>query len=159
MEGTRKQRKLANDVFKTFCAMLDDKKITYTTSKDKLHINAVFNGDDIPIEIGVAISPALQIAVVVSHLPFIVPANKRDMIAVAVGEANAYMIDGCFEFNYLTGEINFRITTDFANSIISKDLLQYVTYTACTTTDMYNDKFLFITKSDLTAEQVVKYLH
>ena len=86
-------------------------------------------------------------------------AVRRAAMAVAANEANSYMIDGSFEMNYLTGEVNFRMTAHFENSMISKDLLRYFVFTACKTIDMYNDKFLFVTKNDMTAEQVIEYLH
>lgn len=159
MAVTLKQKRLAKDVFKSLCELFDENKFKYTKDKDRLCVDLVMQGDDIPIGLSIIVSAELQVALLVSHLPFIVPHDRRAAMAVAANEANSYMIDGSFEMNYLTGEVNFRMTAHFENSMISKDLLRYFVFTACKTIDMYNDKFLFVTKNDMTAEQVIEYLH
>lgn len=159
MAVTLKQKRLAKDVFKSLCELFDENKFKYTKDKDRLCVDLVMQGDDIPIGLSIIVSAELQVALLVSHLPFIVPQDRRAAMAVAANEANSYMIDGSFEMNYLTGEVNFRMTTHFENSMISKDLLRCFVFTACKTIDMYNDKFLFVTKNDMTAEQVIEYLH
>ena len=130
MAVTLKQKRLAKDVFKSLCELFDENKFKYTKDKDRLCVDLVMQGDDIPIGLSIIVSAELQVALLVSHLPFIVPQDRRAAMAVAANEANSYMIDGSFEMNYLTGEVNFRMTAHFENSMISKDLLRYFVFTA-----------------------------
>ena len=113
MAVTLKQKRLAKDVFKSLCELFDENKFKYTKDKDRLCVDLVMQGDDIPIGLSIIVSAELQVALLVSHLPFIVPQDRRAAMAVAANEANSYMIDGSFEMNYLTGEVNFRMTAHF----------------------------------------------
>ena len=72
--------------------------------------------------------------------------------------ANNSLVDGSFDYNYLTGHIVFRMTSSYRESLVGKELFEYMLYCSCFTVDEYNDKFLMIAKSDMSNEEIVKYL-
>ena len=158
MKTNLKQKKLAKSVFKTFCEVLDEKNVNYTKKKDRLAVNCILHGNDIPVAIDAVVDENDMIVLALSPLYFTVPKERREVIAVAVSEINAYLLDGHFDFDYQTGSINFRIFLSFANSIIDKQAFEYMIDTIFAVVDDYNDKLLFISKGDMGIEDALKCL-
>ena len=158
MKINLKQKKLAKNVFKAFCELLDEKGVKYTKNKDQLAVNCILQGDDLPVAVNAVVNEREMIVLALSQLPFTVPKERRDVIAVAVSEINAYLLDGHFDFDYHTGNINFRIFLSFANSIIDKQAFEYLIATIFDVVDEYNDKLLFISKSETGIEDALKCL-
>ena len=80
MAVTLKQKRHAKDVFKSLCELFDENKFKYTKDKDRLCVDLVMQGDDIPIGLSIIVSAELQVALLVSHLPFIVPQDRLSLI-------------------------------------------------------------------------------
>lgn len=159
MKINLKQKKLAKNVFKTFCELLDEKDVKYTKNKDRLTVNCILQGDDLPVVVNAVVNEREMIVLALSSLPFTVPTERRDVIAAIVSEINAYLLDGHFDFDYHTGNINFRIFLSFANSIIDKQAFEYLISAIFDAVDEYNDKLLFISKSETGIEDALKCLH
>ena len=51
MKINLKQKKLAKNVFKAFCELLDEKGVKYTKNKERLVVNCILQGDDLPIAV------------------------------------------------------------------------------------------------------------
>lgn len=155
---TFKQKRLAKTVFGLLCDMLDDNCVKYTKQKGRLGVSFVLQGDDLPVPFDVVVDADLSDILIMSDLPFDIAKERREALAVAVCEVNTYIADGCFDFQYQTGKITFRIFANFSNSIIGKGLAEYLVLTTLSTVDEFNEKFLFLSKSDLTVEQIIAYL-
>lgn len=56
MAVTLKQKRLAKDVFKSLCELFDENKFKYTKDKDRLCVDLVMQGDDIPIGLSIIVS-------------------------------------------------------------------------------------------------------
>lgn len=158
MKTNLKQKKLAKNVFKTFCELLDEKGVKYTKNKDRLAVNYVLQDDDLLVAVNAVVNEREMIVLALSPLPFTVPTERRDVIAATVSEINAYLLDGHFDFDYHTGNISFRIFLSFANSIIDKQAFEYLIATIFDAVDEYNDKLLFISKSETSIEDALKCL-
>ncbi len=156
MKTNLKQKKLAKNVFKTFCELLDEKGVKYTKNKDRLAVNCVLQGDDLLVAVNAVVNEREMIVLALSPLPFTVPTERRDVIAATVSEINAYLLDG--HFDYHTGNISFRIFLSFANSIIDKQAFEYLIATIFDAVDEYNDKLLFISKSETGIDDALKCL-
>ncbi len=153
-----KQIKLAQKNFKKICEMLDDSKWKYDTDEEKFTIVTGTKGDDLPINIRIQLDPNLEVASLYSHMPFDVPENKRSIMALAVSRANYGMIDGNFDYNYVTGRLLFRHALIFAGTVLSKDAYDYMLSVSCHTVDKYNDKFLTVCQKDLTVKQLYELI-
>lgn len=79
-------------------------------------------------------------------------------MAVAIARANNGLTDGSFDYNYSDGTVLFRVTTSIFDSIISANALKYMVLCACHTVDNYNDKFLMVAKSEMTCDEVAKFI-
>ena len=115
-------------------------------------------GDDLLVAVNAVVNEREMIVLALSPLPFTVPIERRDVIAATVSEINAYLLDGHFDFDYHTGNISFRIFMSFANSIIDKQAFEYLIAAIFDAVDEYNDKLLFISKSETGIDDALKCL-
>lgn len=145
----------AEIAFDTLCEMLDNNGWTYTKDSENLAVYSGATGDDLPIDIRIVIDPDKQLISLFSELTFIVPEDDRIALAAAICAANYTMVDGCFDYNVFTGKIIFRMTSSIRNSIISKDLFEYMLYVSCATVDNYNDKLFMLTKHAISLEDFI----
>ena len=156
--SAEKELKQAQAVYKALCNMLDDHNWNYEKDEKELSIYSGARGDDLPIELRIRVDAQRKLVTLLSQMPFDVPENRRNALAVAVSEANSTMVDGDFDYNYLTGKIIFRMTTSFLDSLIGKELFEYMLSCACYTIDEYNDKFLMVAMKDMSVDQILKFI-
>ena len=91
-------------------------------------------------------------------MPFDISEDRRASVAVAVALANHGLIDGSFDYDFLTGNLLFRLTSSFVESIVDRELLEYMLYVSCNTIDEYNDKFLAVSETDMSFDEIVKFI-
>lgn len=155
--ANEKEFRQAKIAFATLCDMLDSHEWKYDRDDEQLVIKCGANGDDLPIDIRIKVDPDRQLVSLYSHLPFSVPEEERVMAAVAVSAANLNMVDGNFDYNIASGAILFRLTSSFRESLVSKDMFEYMLFVSCSTVDNYNDKFLMLIKHAMTLEDFIKF--
>lgn len=153
-----KDLKQAQAVFKALCDQLDSRGWHYKKDQENLMIECGVQGEDLPMELRVRVDKERKIVSLLSQIPFVVPENRRSALAVAVSAANFMMIDGSFDYNYLTGKIIFRMTSSFLDSLIGKELFGYMISCSCYTIDVFNDKFLLVAKQDMSDSEILKYI-
>ena len=153
-----KLQKKAREVFGTICRMLDEKDWRYQKDEDALKISCGVQGDDLPMPIRIELDAERQLVVLLSEIPFAVPEDRRSAIAVAVSVANYGMVYGNFDFDYLNGNILFRATAIYAQSLIGQEMFAFMVACSCHTIDRYNDKFLVVTQNDMTEDEVADYI-
>ena len=79
------------------------------------------------------------------------------MAAIAISAANYAMVDGSFDYNIANGNILFRLTSSIRESLVSKDMFEYMLFVSCSTVDNYNDKFLMLFKHVMSLEDFIKF--
>lgn len=151
-----KELKNAQTVYKALCDMLDEKGVRYEKVPEKMSVHFIMSGEDIPMDIVVAIDADRELIRMFSPLPFAFSEEKRVEGAIATCQANYKLVDGSFDYNIRDGRIIFRLTSSYAQSLISKELLAYMIACLCFTVDEYNDKFLMIDKGMLAIEDFFK---
>ncbi|MCM1306959.1 MAG: YbjN domain-containing protein [Bacteroides sp.] len=149
-----KKLKNAQNVYKTLCEMMDEKQLKYDKYPEDLVITFVMSGEDIPMQFVLNIDADRELIRLISPLPVTFEGDKRVDGAIATCHANYRIADGSFDFDYKKGKILFRMTSSYMDSLISKDLFEYMVAIACYTVDEYNDKFLMLSKGLLTVEQL-----
>lgn len=150
--------KKAQEVFISLCAMLDENNLPYEKNEEKLKISSQTRLEDLPIEFAIRIEPELYLITFLSWMPFDVPEDRRVELAVAVSEANNLMVNGSFDYDFLTGKIVFRMASTYHESLIGKDLFTYMLVCSLTTVDEYNDKFFFVCKNKMTLSEILNYI-
>ncbi|MCH5350893.1 MAG: hypothetical protein J1F39_02865 [Clostridiales bacterium] len=152
-----KKLKKAQTVYETLCAMLDEKKFHYDKHPQDLVITFVMHGDDIPMQFIVKVDAQRDLVRVVSPIPGVeFPTDKRLIGAIATSTANYKLADGSFDYDYDTGKVAFRLTSSYLDSIISKQLLEYMIGVSGYTIDEFNDKFLLLATGGMTIDDFVK---
>lgn len=156
MATTDEKRRIGQKVYNTICNMFDDKGFHYKRFDDDLAINCSVRGEDIPIEIIFMVSVDRQLVQLHSPMPFTVPEDKRVDIALAITTVNYRLINGSFDFDFANGKISFRLAASYIESILGKELFEYMLMASASTVDEYNDKFMMMAKGMMTFEQFLE---
>lgn len=155
--ATDKELKQAKRAHSKFCEMLDEQNWKYSRDDEKLTVTTGATGDDLPIDIRVNVDTDKQLVTILSQLPFSVPEENRVLMAVVVNVANFTLVDGSFDYNLSNGNIIFRMTTSIRDSLVGKDVFEYMLFVTCNTVDTYNDKLLMVMKNQMSLEQFMKF--
>jgi len=146
----------AKEVFRTLVRMLDTRDWKYEKHEDKLLIKSGITGDDLPINFIVIVNPKNEVVQFYSSLDFKVPEDKRVDAAIAVCVANYGLVDGSFDYDISDGEIRYRLTSSYRDSILGEDLYEYMIMVAAATVDQYNDKFFMLSKGAMTIQDFIE---
>ncbi len=150
--------KQARRVFKTACTIFDEKGFKCEKDEENFSISCCMQGDDLDITIEIKIDPEVYSVLVYSVMPFRVLPEKKDAMAVAVSRANWGLPDGIFDYNYEHGKILFRTNMCYKDSLISNDVFNYMVGIVCYFVDKYNDRFFAVSKSDMTFDEIMKFI-
>ena len=146
----------ANEVYGALLHMLDTRDWKYTKYEEDLMIKASMQSEDLPIHLFVVVKPKNQVVQLLSRLPFQIPEDKRVDAAIAICVANNGLVDGSFDYDFLEGDITFRLTCSYRESELSGDLFEYMLYVSAGTIDDYNDKFFMIAKDMMSVQQFIE---
>lgn len=149
---------LARTTFRALCEMLDDMHWYYEKDEKNLKIMCGAQGDDLPMALCVSVDTDRKLVMLLSDMPFNIPENKRKAMAVAVSAANLGLPDGSFDYDYRDGRILFRLTSSYMESLISKTVFEYMLLWSTSVIDNYNDKFLAVSKSDMSYEEIWEFI-
>ena len=136
----------AQATYNTLCEMLDSIGWRYEKDEANFVIRSGVKGDDLPIKFTVRVNPANLVASFISWMPYEVPKDKLIDVALAIHAVNYKMADGSFDFDLSDGSIMFRLTSSFRESILGKELFEYMIMLSTSVVDEYNDKFFAISK-------------
>lgn len=136
----------ACEVYQTLCNMLDNIGWNYERVDDKLMIRSGIKGDDLPIEFLVMVKPRNEVVQFLSALPFNMAEDKRVEGAMAICAANYGLVDGSFDYDLSDGQIVFRLTSSYRQSLLSEALFEYMIMVSASTIDKYNDRFFMLSK-------------
>lgn len=153
LDPTRIENKDRNA--KILLNMLEKRSLKYTVEEDteaRTHIRIHFKGNDLPMTLHIILRTDKQIASVLSAVPFRIAEEQLHTAAVAVAAANHGLIDGSFDLNLTNGSIVFRLTSCFLSSVLSEQLFSYLMFVSADTIDRYNDRFLAVSKGEMTID-------
>lgn len=149
------KKMMGQTVYDTICKMFDEKEYHYEKHEDDHVITCQVRGEDLPMDILFVVRDDRQIVQLLSPMPFTVPEKRMD-IALAITVINDRLVDGSFDFNLSNGRIAFRQTASYIESILGKELFEYMLMVSASTVDEYNDKFLMIAKGMISFEQFLQ---
>ena len=143
------EMKRAQDTFATLCSFLESDGWPFNKDEENLMIETSARGNDLAMPIKVKVRADRQLVLLLSTLPFDIPADKRLEVAAAASIVNYRLVNGTFEFNIQTGKLYFRMTNSFIDSTLSAEIFKYMLYCSCGTVDDYNDKFEALVKGEI----------
>ncbi len=150
--------KQAQATFQTLCNMLDSINWNYEKDEEELKIRTHARGDDLPMDVRITVDPDRELVILLSPLPFSIGEEKRSEVAVAISCINLGIVNGSFDYNYLTGDVFFRITSSFMESLIGPEMFHYLMGVSFQTIDEYNDKILMVSKGNMSIPEIIQYM-
>ncbi|MBO5231501.1 MAG: hypothetical protein J6B88_02655 [Clostridia bacterium] len=151
-----KKIELAKQVYSTLCAAIEKRNWNFEKDEEKLVVFFGVSGEDIPMKFVLIVDAERQLVRLMSPLPFNMSEAKRLDGAIATCVATFGMADGNFDYDLATGEVMFRLTASFRNSVVGEGLFQYMISLSCAVVDKYNDQFLAIDKGVLDINDFIK---
>ena len=142
----QKKMELAKQVYNWLCSALENREWSFGKDEEKLLVHFGVSGDDIPMQFILVVDAERQLVRLMSPMPYKMSEGKRMEGAIATCAASYGMADGSFDYDLSDGEIVFRMTASFRESLIGEGLLQYMISCSCAMVDKYNDQFLAIDK-------------
>lgn len=149
-------KKEARNVYECVAQMLDEKQYKYKRDDENLEIRIVLRGEDIPMDFSLKIDSERDLVIFSSILPFKIKGESLVAAAVAVCNINYYLADGSFDLDVRDGELSFKLTSSYKDSLLSKESLTYMFELACFTLDKYNDKLLFVNEGQMSPFDVTE---
>ena len=146
-------RKQAENMLNSFCAALDDAGCKYQADREALSIRISFKGDDFDLAYNIRFDEERQIIRFRSDMPFGVKPTEKADVALAVCHANYLLSVGNFDYNYMTGDITFRMTESFRSSLISMTACLFMLSLALDIVEKFNDKFFLVATDQMSVEQ------
>ena len=147
---------LARRTYEMLCDALDARSCNYSKEEEKLLAHFGVNGDDIPINFVIVVDAERQLVRVMSPLPFKMSEEKRMEGAIAACAASYGMADGSFDYDLSDGEVVFRMTASFRESLLGQGIFHYLIDCTCAMVDKYNDQFLAVDKGLMSINDFVK---
>ena len=139
-------------VFATLISAIEALGYTYE-KKSERQIAFTATGNDIPMNFCVEVNCDKQIVVLYSFLPLEADKSVAGEMALAVCSINYRLADGSFDYSIPTGKIAFRMTANYRDSEIGKELLDYMIRCSIMTVDRYNDKLLMLSRGLMTLDE------
>lgn len=149
----------AQEVFKAFCQVLEDKDWNYNKDEENLVIHCGAQGDDFPIKLTINIDTERSLVILLSKLPFVIQEDKRIDAAIAICAINDILADGSFDYDVNDGKIIFRMANSFIDSKLGPDVFEYMLLCSCHIIDEHNDKLFALSKGMMSLEQYIDALN
>lgn len=148
----------AKRIYDTLCSAFKDMDWEFEEDEGFV-IESGAMGEDSHIRIRAEVDADRMLVILMSPIEFDVPENRRVDVALAVSAINNSLACGSFDYNFLSGEIIFRLTTSYRDSLISKSLFEYMILSSCKTVDEYNGLLLGVVEGDVTLRDLGEYIN
>lgn len=141
--------------FNSVCEILKDGRALFTPHFNELKIECTVKAD-IPINMEITLNAEYEILLITSLLPFAVMKEVTIDTALAVNLVNSSLIDGSFDFDVYGGNIRFRMTSSYRDSVFSRSLFEYMMKYAVKIIDKYDNSLFCLSCGAYTLEQFVR---
>lgn len=141
------KKKQAETVYNTIIRHLDGAGLKYKTMPghgDDLMINFTMKGKDLPMEFFIVVDVDREIIMIKSPEFTTFPAEKINDAALAVCAINYAIADGSYALDIKDGNIMWTMTSSFAGSLISEEVIHYMIAISIITVDKFNDMFMML---------------
>jgi len=146
----------AKEMYEKTKEMLTEKGVKFQCDEEKMMINFLMGGDDIPMDIYIISDAGGQKLRTLSKMPLTVEPDKMVEMATAVCVANSGLYLGNFDYILTEGVIFFAIQQSYLNTDLSKELIDLMVAATIDAVDKYNDRFLMLNKGMLTLEKFIE---
>ena len=146
----------AREVFASIVNALNVRDWKFDADEENLLIRSGIKGEDLPINFILLVNARNQVVQFLSSLPFNIPEDMRVDGAIAVAVANYGLVDGSFDYDINDGEIRYRLTCAYRDSLLGGEVFEYMIGAAASTVEKYNDRFFMLGKKMITIEKFIE---
>ena len=152
---SEKENQKALVVYQTICSALEARKWKYDKDESELVIHFSVSGNSLPMKFVILTDAGRQMIRVMVPLQQKFCEEKRLDGAIATCAANYGMVDGGFDYDLSDGQVIFRATASFRESIIGEGLVDYLISLSCAMVDKYSADFFALDKGYLSLEDFI----
>lgn len=120
----------------------------------EIYIGSV--GEEIQSNVKIMLYKDIELMMMVSSIPFIVPQEKRVDIAAAINMINCTLRNGSFDFNFLNGNIIFRVTGSYIESEMDPDMVRYMLDYSLRKIEEYYNRLFMLCFKNLTLSDFIR---
>lgn len=152
--------KSANEVYNTIRTLLQEKQWSFTESQksNNLVIKCKTYGDDLPIPFQFYVNTDKCVATLSSPFNFKIPKSILEQVALIINAINTRLVEGKLCYDIIEDTISFRSSIYFEDSLISKNAISNMLYTALCTIDLYNDKLLSMVQEQISYDDMLAFI-
>ena len=145
---------IANKWYKSMCKMLDDRGWTYDKDEEKYKISCDVSGDNGSLDVRMYLDAEREVAITWVFVGLKVPEDMRETVAHAVNVINYCLVHGAFDFGQEKGNLLYRCTSSYRDSVVSEEWFKYLINVAVNTADDYSEKLRRVVKGYLTIDEL-----
>ena len=153
------KKKQAEAVYNTIIRHLDGAGLKYKTMPgqgDDMMINFTMKGKDLPMEFFIVVDVDREIIMIKSPDFTTFPAEKISDAAMAVCAINYAIADGSYALDVKDGNVMWTMTSSFAGSLISEEVIHYMIAISIITVDKFNDMFMMLNMGILDIDTFIE---
>ena len=152
------EKKIMEKNYKLLCKMLDDKGWKYDTDAEKYKISCDVEGENGTYSVRMYLDDERAVAITWVFIDLKVPSSMQETMSLAINAINSYVIHGVFDYGQEKGNLLYRCTSTFRESIVSEEWFEYLLDVACVTTDNHLSKLRRLVKGYLTLDELIEEL-
>lgn len=137
---------------------LDDLGWKYERDDMRLKINTSINCGGQTLNASVQMDDNKKLIYCYTQLNFEVEEEFRKAFSQGVCMVNMLIRNGSFDFSPKSGKCAFRMTSSYRDSIVGKEVLQYILLVATKIIDLYNAKLFMLATGKITLDELNKTL-
>lgn len=153
MSYSKKQRQI-DFVLKNITNVLEREKIEYLKDEKNLKISFSVN-KCLKADFVFKINSEKMLVSIISKIPYIVKQDKIEDLAAAICFINNFTANGCFDFDINTGEILFRMTNGFLESLIGEEAYEYMIDCSVNMLIEYSEQLILLARGLISLDEFV----
>lgn len=153
-ELSEKDERCASQMYALLLQTLDDIGYHYQQNDEERNVHFEVHGDGLPMELTISIDGERDLIRLLSFLPFKVPENRVQDMALGVCRINDVLINGNFDLGAERGRLSFRMVQSYRDSLIDMEVLKYMIFVSLNTIDEYSEKLFLLSRRHITLDEL-----
>lgn len=149
---------LTKRTYATLCAALDERQWKYRRNDEEMALEYIVEGDDMPMRFVIRFDGERALMRMFSPMPLSVREDKRLEVAVAVSMINYKLVVGCFDLDMNDGELRFRVSNSFRDSVLSPEVFLFLLSLGIQVVERYNDKLFMLATGVISLEKFIELI-
>lgn len=151
---SEKDERCAAQIYDLLLQTLDDIGYHYQRNDEERQVHFEVHGNGLPMELTITVDGERDLIRLLSFLPFKVPENRLQDMALGVCRINDVLINGNFDLSAERGRLSFRMVQCYRDSLIDMEVLKYMVFVSLNTIDEYSEKLFLLSRRHITLDEL-----